>query len=365
MKNEDPRSWPSEEVIGRYLRGKASPEETYHVEKTTLEHPFFADALRGYVESGEKPNKKDWTPDGSFFERKYKELQRGIIISFLIGIAVSAIYLYLDDRSNAAIYVLDKASTTEKKTEKDPIELDNFRDETILEEEDAKDSSMSFNVEAPELNDFPKKDAFVRTFTAPEPLEPQPTELIDSTKEIEKALTLRSNTGNIYHIADYKVVDYRGIRTVTTTSTEVLTGTPAAQSEHGILESRPVVKRQQMSYVDYLEKTMFLFAQARFKEAQVRFDIILNHYPNDANALFYSGLCHYYLEDFKMASVLFLLSTKHPVHTFHDESVWYNGLSMWNGAEKSDACKLIQTVASGQGFYAVTAKEWLETNQCP
>lgn len=363
MKEQNGNAWPTAEVVDRYLRGEASPEEVFFVEKTALEHPFFADAVRGYVDTGERPNKKDWTPDPTFNERfkkrYYKLLGRGGII-FLIS---SSIYLYLGTESTESIYLVDRSQTENKEVLEEPIEVEE-EDHITAMEETAKDSSMSFDVPA-EIQVNKQQEAFVRSFTAPEPLRPQTSIVLDSTSDENKTLTFPTATSKIYHIDNYKVVDYRGRRSVPTQNPVVLTGTPANAGGTGTEEVNDLALEEiRVPYVSYLEKAMNHFAKQAYLQAWNRYEVILKHFPNDANALFYGGLCNYYLGDFEVALELFTRSARNPISTFQEESRWYRGRTLWEAERKGEACEAIAEIAENNGFYAGKATEWLSAHSC-
>lgn len=363
MKEQNGNAWPTVDVVDRYLRGEASPEEVFFVEKTALEHPFFADAVRGYVDTGERPNKKDWTPDPTFNERFKKRYHKLLEKGGIIFLIVASIYLYLSTQSKDSIFLVDRSQTEKKEALEEPIEVEEEEHITAIEES-AKDSIMSFDVPAEsQVNKQP--EAFVRSFTAPEPLQPQSSIVLDSTSEENKSLTIPTTISKIYHIDNYKVVDYRGKRSVPTQNPVVLTGTPA---NAGDARSEDVNDLQleeiHVPYINYLEKAMNHFAKEAYVQAWNRYEVILKHFPNDANALFYGGLCNYYLGDYETALELFTRSARNSITTFHEESHWYRAQTMWKAGQREEACEVITEIVQTDGFYTHKANAWMSSHSC-
>ncbi len=115
-------------------------------------------------------------------------------------------------------------------------------------------------------------------------------------------------------------------------------------------------KVTEIPYDDFLEEALSKFKKQDFKDAIDDFTIILDTYPEDANALFYAGLCYYNLNLPDRAINYFGLLQQTP---FDEEAAWYEALSYKLKDDDATAKKLLQNIAKANGFYAKRAQEML------
>jgi TolA-binding protein len=188
-------------------------------------------------------------------------------------------------------------------------------------------------------------------------LEPLPTE-INEDKKIE----FKKTGANIY-FSNLKVLDYRLYRSNRTIKIEqiILTGTPA-DSEQNHKTAQATFENDQertieISYHDYLEKTMKFVSKDQWKKALVRFEEIISDYPDDLNARFYGGLCLYNLQKFETASVYFSTCLQLEYANFNEEALWYLALSKKASGQKQESQKLFLQIKSENGFYAQQAEK--------
>ena len=163
----------------------------------------------------------------------------------------------------------------------------------------------------------------------------------------------------IYHLLNYKVVDYRGQREESWEKRELLTGTNAAVSDSS---EEPLIGQQytQVAYVEYLEQTMERFAEERYSKAERGFKEILLHFPYDANGLFYGGLTAFYQGDYALAAERLNDSRDLAINTFREESEFYLALAWKEMGEVEQAETLLQEIIAKNGFYVERASEVLE-----
>ncbi|TNF47015.1 MAG: tetratricopeptide repeat protein [Bacteroidetes bacterium] len=167
--------------------------------------------------------------------------------------------------------------------------------------------------------------------------------------------------GKEIYIEDLKVLDYRAYRSKPTVTTKQmdLSGTPANLENNSRTEEEPVWKDVEIPYIDYLRKTMSVFADGNNKKALGRFETILAAYPNDVNALFYGGLCYYNLQNYTKAAELFDKLIDSDFGNFSEEAKWYLAKSLLN-TEPSKARKILNEIIEEKGFYAKQAEELLK-----
>ncbi|MFZ1687237.1 MAG: hypothetical protein WAU70_07445 [Flavobacteriales bacterium] len=114
-------------------------------------------------------------------------------------------------------------------------------------------------------------------------------------------------------------------------------------------ETRPV------QYLDHFDAALAAFARSDHKRALTDLRIVLAQYPDDINALFYTGLSCYNLGLFTKAERYFARAAAHPVRTFDEEALWYQALSVERSEGTLAAEPLFVAIANGGGFYAAQA----------
>jgi Tfp pilus assembly protein PilF len=112
-------------------------------------------------------------------------------------------------------------------------------------------------------------------------------------------------------------------------------------------------------YIGYLEKTMFYMNQRNMKKALARFDVILETYSDDINALFYSGFAFYNLNEFEKSKNKFEEALQSKISNFDEEAIWHLAFSYEKSGETSKAKDLFKTIASSESFYAEMARKKL------
>ena len=120
------------------------------------------------------------------------------------------------------------------------------------------------------------------------------------------------------------------------------------------------VKTVKIPYKDYLNETQEMFGRNDFKSALKRYKVIINSYPEDLNAHFYSGLCYYNIGKYSLAHKHFTLAQKHAYNTFKIDAQWYDAKTYYMEG-KNESCKLVlQRIIENNDYYTSQAKELLK-----
>ncbi len=160
----------------------------------------------------------------------------------------------------------------------------------------------------------------------------------------QKEQRLAVKMGRELFIQNFKVLDYRYYR-------------------KGERETRPTLTENELGeqelkipYLNLLNKAIEDFAQQDYKLALLHFDEILQTYPDDANALFYGGMCLYNLSEWSQAESRFLKLQDIPFANFSEEAEWYL-LYVYQQAKKEAAfSSLRKSIIEQKGFYAQKAE---------
>ena len=157
-------------------------------------------------------------------------------------------------------------------------------------------------------------------------------------------------------------MDYRVLRNKPTVGTEQLdlTGTPANMEDTNSLEEEPLVRKVDIPYYDYIDKTMYLLNKGNLKKALNRFDVILKTYDDDINALFYSGFVFYNLGEYEEATGFFNKALRSDIANFDDEAYWYLGLCFEKLKKMDKAREIFQTISTSTSFYSKEALKKLK-----
>ena len=159
-------------------------------------------------------------------------------------------------------------------------------------------------------------------------------------------------------ILQYKILDYRHYRKSKPKNVdpiELTNGTPANSEEKQLLNQEN--EQIEYNYFIYLKETMKLFDQKSYAVALENFHAILKFYPEDINALFYSGLCYFEQKQFTKSIAFFDQTSKNSFLNFKEESEWFL-LQCYVETKNSVKAKSLQNdIINGNGFYAKRAKE--------
>ena len=173
-------------------------------------------------------------------------------------------------------------------------------------------------------------------------------------------LNNRKNAKEIY-LYDLKLIDYRAYRSKPTVKTKqvILSGTPANLETTNSDDVVATWKIIDIPYIDYIKKSVRIFGRGNFKKALSRFEIILNSYPTDVNANFYSGLCLFNFGEYTNAIKSFSKCIESPFINFDEESLWMIAMSHENDGNHTASKKLFKQISDAKGYYAIQAKDIL------
>jgi TolA-binding protein len=120
---------------------------------------------------------------------------------------------------------------------------------------------------------------------------------------------------------------------------------------------------QRIDYVDYVSQCVKAYDENKFALAIDRFAEILKQYPDDVNALFYTGMSHYKLGSYSTAEDLFSKVEKNFIRTFNEEALFYHGKSLKKLNRIDEANALFVKVVKWNGFYKEQAIEEMQSNE--
>ena len=248
--------------------------------------------------------------------------------------------------------------------------------------EELSDSEIEESIELPEIHLVKAKEIII---TSPVVLDSSTSDIttikmtFDETVELKKVDPIGapdkielptiedvvySNVPVVYS-HKFLLVDYSKIYSVAPVISKIeFTGTSAAlENKDDVLnegQTPDAVKTVNIPYKDYLYETQELFGRNDFKGALKRYKVIINSYPEDLNAHFYSGLCYYNIGKYNLAHKHFSLAQKHAYNTFKIDAQWYDAKTYYMEG-KNESCKLaLQKIIDNNDYYAPQAKDLLK-----
>jgi tetratricopeptide (TPR) repeat protein len=163
--------------------------------------------------------------------------------------------------------------------------------------------------------------------------------------------------GQEVFIQTLKTVDYRVYRkdnTVIVDVNSLLNGVSANQSNQS--PSTENLERKEIAYFVFLTETMRYFNKGMVDLASENFDLILETFPDDVNALFYSGLCALEKKDFQNSISFFESVRIHSFTNFREEAEWKLLNAFILNKDLVKAKSLRDEIVQKNGFYGGQAK---------
>lgn len=190
--------------------------------------------------------------------------------------------------------------------------------------------------------------------TQPEPVDPK---TVNEIKTPEPENTVVKSNVKFTYLHDLKVVDYSEIYTSSIKKTEVILTGVSADKEDASSKTETEIRTVLVPYEDYLEETLEEFTRNNYKNALKNFRIIHEHYPEDLNAFFYSGLCYYNLGKFDKAMECFDKCINNSFSTFEEEAEWNKALCLLKKKKYDEAEELLVKIITRRGHYSRMASE--------
>jgi TolA-binding protein len=317
-------------LFKKYLH-TVQQKEKHLIEKEFVQDDFVMDALEGYSQQANA-----WDSFQAADKKFFKPQRTRNLIFFTAALFISLSLGWLLIPTTSVI------KTAARQVEKRQVQTIK-----IHQKADVKKMTPA----APEERITPKQvildlktsaTAVVNKAEALERIEQIPATQVTLKNQKERRLAVKM--GRELYIQNFKVLDYRYYR-------------------KGERESRPTLTENELGeqelkipYLNLLNKAIEDFAQQDYKLALLHFDEILQTFPDDANALFYGGMCLYNLSEWSQAESRFLKLQDIPFANFSEEGNWYL-LHVYQKAKNVSAFEQLKNqLIEANGFYSQRAK---------
>ena len=337
------------EVLKGYFDGTLTNTERNALEQTALDDPFLKEAIEGF-----ESNPGSFA---TFYETTILKKQTFgsgyFVIGGILTLALVISLIVLTPHKNlftSTSNIVDKDTVQiTQEVHFIPVEIDS------LEEVDQLEVISATEIVA-------QKTEIQKTVNYPD-LPSDQAIIIKEDAKLKEDYLIQSELYDLKraeyvpatYLFDMFVVDYRRIErdnvSISYTKYE-FTGTSAEfESEAHEQNAELIEKKVDVPYFNYLTNSMKHFATGDYKKSITNYLVILEQYPDDANALFYGGLCYYNLNKFDKSIEFFNRILKLPINAFKEEAKWYKVKSLIKKGQKVEAGNLLDEIISEGGFY--------------
>lgn len=358
MNTSQPTQLLSAEQLEGFLEGKLPPEEMKRVQHLLDDSELSRDALEGYA-----------AVPGAFADveglKKAIAKKSGMSVSWGT-ISLSVIVVAVISVVATVFYNNDEKPITEK-----PSELTDYS-VTIPVPENALSPAEDHFVN-PEANvmqitiptneiatgDTTYEMNYPERIIAPIPVDDKKQLIIDSVPVVPKKVEKAYNA-QVGFIVDLKVTEFDKYYATPIEVKELpLTGTPAKfETEDGLGDSKEEKEEETVSLVpadQFLREGLIAFRDGRYGKCVSKMEVLLEHNPDDINALFYTAVSYVKLEMYSKAIPLLDKIILAENNVFHEEAEWYKAIALEGNGDTAAAKSLFQKIADDGGFYAKQA----------
>ena len=347
--------------IENYVSGDMTASERNTFEKEMADDSFLQDAVDGFSSA---PNSVQ------YFNSKLKKKSNSkfyiVGISIISALLLTGVFWKVNNLQPEPVQlVIEDVTSPSKEIEILPLEIESLH---VISKQDQitstilakKNRDRSIKANEVKLSENEEQKDFILEIVE---ISINDDEEIED-KIVQTVTKVKINYPFIYYY-DLAVVDYRRYenreKSIAKT-TYVFSGLGANyEDESAQLQSQFTEKIVQVTYMNYIEESMWYFFKAKYKNALKRFDVIASQYKNDLNALFYGGLSNYNLGRFEFALNNFESITLLEETPFYEEALWYKAKTKLKLGKIEEAKLDLEGVIGDGGFYAEKAMELMKT----
>jgi hypothetical protein len=338
------------EDIKRYLNGEMTGAELLDFEKQIAADEFLADAIHGYKSTAASLADVDILKR-KLFPPKKKSIGWKAWIYTGIAASLALMVLYYISQINKSVF--DNGSQLSRMIYKPVLPTDSI---IVVDtfKNDIRVVVPKKNTLTAELRQFPQK------VEVPESIVPlhvnKTVKPINLNHNYDLGDYYRYRSNHLYtYIGSFKVVDYRYEKRIKHGLPEIPSNFNNFSFDNGL-----PVANEEVAYTVFLEQALLKTKAGNYFGAIDDFNIILEQFPNDQNALYYKAVCTYELNNNDVALKEFDKVLDGRINTFHEESMWYKGLIYKEERQYAAAEKVLEEIVNDNGYYGVQAKKELD-----
>jgi tetratricopeptide (TPR) repeat protein len=193
-----------------------------------------------------------------------------------------------------------------------------------------------------------------------DPIKPKSATIVDENFRWHENIKSCSSTFPAYYIADLKVINYSSKYS---TSPDILgkfeTGVRSQYKD--MADQADAMKEKahntrEITYERFLEKAVLNYKKGNYDDAIDKFNLIQSYFPNDLNAMFYSGLSYFRLNRWNLARARFAVPASENNNAFYEEAKWYEAQTEIKQNKMDEAKALLRVIIREGGFYKEQAQ---------
>lgn len=330
--HQNTTAWPSEKDIRDFIGGRLSASRMDEISELCKAHPILSDAIDGYREFP--------VLDGIQAKRTSGRLKSLTTAGALVFIAL----IWIGTLTEKIQHVAMRTPEFRSKLANAIVPALLSQEGKGLFEPTRKDSKGGGEVKEMEVQIRLAKPISSVEFAG----------ISSPRSQIFGGLRLPGKTGKVISINGYHVLPYPERVFADAPMGGLIEGhVPACYS--GVAEMVAEAESVQVEYNDLIESVVREMHRGHLTAAESGWKFILSNYPDDVNALFYSGITAYRAGAPDRAVHWFTESMYHPAGVFADDSHFYRALAQLDLGHRDQACRELKEISNGESFYAVQA----------
>ena len=342
-------SCPDAALLFKYSKGDHHGLDVHHVEQHLITCTLCNDAVEGMQQLESRKSMKEVKNKNPFRSNNFGWWFSGMGI--LVIVVISQLYT-------------PSERTTLTKEEQKAIYREEFP--TITKPESSFADTVAEQNEKVVLNTLPVNadTSHQEQIEEPERIITAAIDSVDNVyaKPAERIIEPRFAMP-VKYLYDLKVIDYSEVyERIDKKGKAILKGVPANR-EGKINDNLPVVENDTVTSEMLLNECMLNFNTGNYRKAIDNFNKLLNVFPDDLNALFYSGVSYYKLGKYDNALNNLQKVLAHRNNVFTEEAEWYLALSLINNENRNEAMIVLQRIVNQKGFYSEKASAKLKSIQ--
>lgn len=326
------------ELLTSYYQGKLSAKESQDLDSLKSQDEFLADSMEGFDEFPEAIN--------HIPAYKSKSINKLWIAGGVVTI-LSLIALFVFYPQESEIKPLAQVASIEEVIESEQIT--EAPKPISSEKEIAVPVTKIKTIKNKETTKLIDKETPKRDYFEIPKMELNPIEIKQKTDyTIKKAKT----KALLYY--DFLAIDYSVIYTNTIPVEPNFGGIDASKpnkTEEGI-EIGNGNQEKIITYKEQLKNSLYQLKVQNYTSAITNFEIILTHFPQDANAEFYIGYALFHQEKYEEAILYFEKAMANGFDFFFEDAEWFIANSLENMGKLKEAQKLYRKIKNKGGYYS-------------
>jgi hypothetical protein len=355
----------SAEQLELFLQNKLSAEETQRVQHLLDDCELSREALEGYK-----------LVPGAFADLDFikKEIaaksgMNSVLNAWTIGLSLAAVcaivifVLFLSSGPSSETKQLADNSSVQISLPMAPENPLSPSDDHFVNP-DAKTIAVNVPVRKKINQDSAITVNVVDTFIEPLAIPSEDAGLLKSEPVVSKKTEVNYNA-QVGFIVDLKVTNYDLYYKGEIAVRELpLTGTPAKyETEDGLGDSKEEKDDLPVRMVpadQFLREGLLAFREGRYGRCIGKMETLLEHNPEDINAMFYTAVSYVKLEMYSKAIPLLDKIILADNNVFDEEAEWYKALALEGNGDTEAAANLFIKIRDNGGFYAKQAESKLK-----